>query len=1725
MSDQLRIDPIPYWGHRVLVRRQDGSRLEGVLGQSEDGSLLLDDAPLNVSGVEELRAVGVCFGPPDEEDLCLFRGVGPARGSYRVPCDQGELASRRDALRYGEFLLESDVRLVPVERDGRRALEAADVRVRAVRRLFYRPLLENDVFLYRTAEGLFPARLLPGEPLRLQRPDGSVIEPAEEDILDVTACPAAGDTVVCVTADGTTAEGTVISAGALSFYLDTGKGLRQVRCDSLRQLRFRGIWSGGGFDGRFALTPADADRPGIRAGLASFTVGVNARGLVARDVESADGGRKLLGLMLFSRSGKCFIGENIEKVSGSWRVTNPIAAYRARGEFPYDPDCVYAVRYTPGAGTDGDSDLPPVEEIVPVTGKAGLPLSFPKSRFSDVWITAEKRPVAPGDKLHYLFRDGERTIVGRRDRYEYDPRFMVGELTGKPVFASVVGEDSPVCGRLSAVNVRDDGIWVDVLYDMEKRFLPFSDITELRAFGHFTALDDKGGTIDGRFPFRMDDLHSQRDRDSSLLKLNAAASFRLVRPAAGRGFMLDDVMCMEESSELRYAVADDRETVFHFGVDPCVLTGPLDSRKVCLPWEAGAVYTVSAFRAAASDYPEVTWLDSYARFELTANSSLVVYPLETPEDGYVYGIVKRNSASSLTVYRSVLYHGEKLPQSLLGDVARSDSNAFNLNKADLLGQVRGNEAVCSRFFSAKRATQQSHRFLIRYLPDADGGITPDTVEVLHSFRLPLLAAIRTREGGAPVLVLGLDRSVQTRSALLEQAFRSARLNVLGREAAAFERLSADNINRAREYLDGLDPAELKRARLTAAARLRFMIWDKTDSRKDRDALRAVLPQALVALGRDMEVDRASLRQEQARFLYMLALRIEPWSLLAMTRYIISLACQQDPRMPAALSNRYKLGDVTAVIAGGVDDETFDAMVAGMVLLFVPMNFQISKQPDKLRDLTDPEGAAKTMTVLLANVDRAFAERLRQRLEDLVEDPVEGTTEDLLRQAVDQCEIYREFFTRDYAAAQYDEELQSRLDDPRSRLLFSGRNEALSQFRALLTAMHDTSEYNIFTIRKARFKQAAEKWRKLHLCQSTCLYQYLFPTLAISTGYRLSRAMAKFNSDTRPVLEIRGCDVIGQQGDLLHLRVSVGDPGGGPLRQTAENVSLRVQRSDRYEILEFPDRESTPSTERVSIDTGNSELVRFVLNRFPAGRTELGIDFCIRPVDPAAGQWTLKASLGYTWPWELPQVNNAMRLPEQEPESGAAVTDETELTFSAPGEIAPLDKTRVGLFHARFDGMIARYIRRLAKSDPDDPQIPALRNILDNRRRDVEHIVDAFCDPAFPDQLTEEARLVILQGQWRVGKSTVLNRVAPRLLQIDPEAVILTMELPSVNRQDEKLCTFSRVFSDAFLRSCRKAGVELGLDNETEAVEFAACRRALSVWMGQHPGKRVVLLMDEFTHLYADMRAGLASRNDLKELVSFLIGQEWRLLTVAVGGEFTARMLELLDGNTVQKMPRILDLQYLERAQVADFARFVIGEDRFPAGSAAAEAALDRLYELTRGNMFLLQGFCADLVNTAETDAANRAAAGDDAREDLVFTNRWIDRTIRRVASGMTELEKKMRFDFLWNPFNEDETGGEASEMTAPESVKLLDNERVFEDYRRIFRKIIDIADGTTHTFQREALRYALTEGETPEMDETVFNERFRALAENRHVLEHVNHSELCYRISVDLCFCLLYLSD
>ncbi len=1510
-----------------------------------------------------------------------------------------------------------------------------------------------------------------------------------------------GDAVSCTTEDGTGREGLVLAVLDDGFVLapgsDPGAAPELVSFDELRDFRLA--------EKRQSAAAAEDPSPAF------------------------SGGRERTGLLLFSENGSGFIGSSVQNASGRWLVPSPDAFFRADGKYAFDQEQrIYAVRYTlpdPAAEGSAPGARPLARAVRPLVGNSGRPLSFLKRSVSEVFV-AEAGQSVPDDWLHEEVRSGEDAFVAVRSRYPYDPRYMAGELTDKPVFARVGVTGELVCGRLKGASPQ--GITIATHTEKDGRQISFSDLTELRAFGHITALTGNGGTIDGRFRFRAEDLHSDWDRDTSRLKPGAAMCFRLARPASARGFVLDDVMCMEESEEIRYAAAcvSGEEKTFRFGKDPQFLCGEEDSRDFWFPWDPGAVYEVLVCRASGREYPEAEWVDSYARFVPEGVKDLRCRSLAPLTGGKEYAIAWRNpSDRSVTLCRLFYANTKRFPSRLIARKAASERwTSFSVPQASL-GQAGGSNRIALEMFqTSKRQTLSAHRFLVSYLPRGEDGIEPGSLEVLQAFKYPALAGLRYREDGtASSLVLCTDDSpAQSRPYLLSWAFSRTETGSFSKEAAAFRSIRADNVNDARAMLDRENVSGMDGLRLAAAAKLRFMIWNQTSDWDDRNRLRALLSPALNVIARIRGQGRSLEQQEWARFLYMLSLRVDPKSQNACTGFFSSLAFQQDSRRFASLSRLGTLREVTAAIADArVSGRFYDAMTAGSMMLFVPMPFEDRDSADSFREFVDPEAGRKTMAAVLSGMDSRFLQQYRSSLKRLLPEPSDGTTEDLIRQAVDQCNAFRDFFAEAYTPNQYEDELDRRLSDPRSGLLLSLKNNVTGQFRTLLEHMHDTSDYDIFLRRKACFdRAAAARKRLMDLYQYTCLFQYLYLPVARHAGSRLSYAMKKFADYSRPVLALGGCDVIGVRDGLLHLRVSITYPETSPMRQNAENVSLRLQPSEEYDILPNEEKGVTPPTERSVFNTSVKDLAVFDLPKLPAGRSETGIDFLVRPRDPETGRWTLKASLAYGWAWS-PDPKAILDVPGGH---DSDMTAQAELSFARPGSSASLDRRRVGLFQAKFDNRVAKRIRELEAADPSDPQIPALRSILLNRRKDVEDIAEAFCDPAFPDSLAEDARLVILQGQWRVGKSTVLSRIGPRIREIDPSAVVVLMDLPFVNRNDETVSTFSRSFAHSFVLACDRAGVSLIPDGDPEdrILEFGECRRLLSRWMKAHPDKRILLLLDEFTHLYADMRSGLASRQDLKELVTFLISEEWRLLTVAVGGEFTSRMLELLDGNTIQKTPKIVDLQYLDEIRVRDFARFVIGEDRFAGdGSGGSEAALHRLYELTRGNMFLLQEFCTDLIRCSEEDAKKRAAAGAAWDEDLVFTNRWIDRTIRRVASSMTELEKKHRFDFLWNPFNEDENGGDVS---SPDTVSLLNNERVFEDYRSIFRGIIQVADGDTHTFQRDALKQFLTEGEFPVMTPEIFEERFLALAETRRVIEHVNNSDLCYRIPVDLCFILLYLS-
>ncbi len=1497
----------------------------------------------------------------------------------------------------------------------------------------------------------------------------------------------AGRLVDCITEDGAKREGTVLAVLDDGFVLEMGSPLQPapelISYDAVREIRL-------------LKRQTEAGSREMNAGL--------------------DAGERI-GLLYYISENGAFIGECIQNGT----VVNREAFYWNRGEHSFRTDEVYLVRYTADQQAAREAGkAPPARCVIPLTGKNGEMISFPKQYYSELRLLPEGAAPKP-EPGQVLIPAGGRLIAARQSGLLES---MARELLGKTVFASLRDGES-VCGRLE--DVSGGGISVATCFEKESRRVDFFDLAELLSFGHITSLTGEGGVVDGRFRFRMVDLRSDWDRDVSRLRVGAAVCFRPVKTAAGV-FAAKDVMCMEEETDERYAGAAqvNGEYVYRFGQDPKVLCGEEGGRDLWFPWDNGAVYQVRmhrAWRRAPGDRREMEWVESYVRFVPEGVKTLRCLPLDPLPAGMEYAIAWRNPGDdTLTIYRNAYHNSRKIPMDLAFGKADTGRKAAYTVPMSSVGELGGESIPLEIMLSSRRDTVNIHRFLVRYTPLEGNGIEPDSMEVLRSFRYPALAGFRFRpDQNAVSLVLCTDDPpVQGGAFLLNRAFSRTDLASFGREAVDFSTLRADNVNAARELLDSSSGTGLEGLRLAAAAKLRFMIWDHTSGWDDRAKLRAVLSPALNTIGRIRSQGRSAEQQEWARFLYMLSLRVDPRSQNAYTWFVASLAYQLNPRL-AFLSRLRTLQEVTlAIVRADVSDSFYDAMTAGIMMLFVPMPFERADSGDKFRELVDPDAGRKTMDELLRNMDTGFRARYQASLERLVQEPSSaGTLEDLLRQAVEQCNAFRDLFTANYEPGQYEEELDRRLADPRARLVVPNRSRVNDRFHTMLERMHDTSEYDIFPRRKASFERAQAAKKQVNLYQETCLYQYLYaPVMSQAVG-RLIFAMKKYADYSRPVLTFNGCDVIGVRGELLHLRLSIAVPDAAPMRQNAENVSVRILFSDDYEILPNDERGDSPSTERSSVDVSVSGSIAFILKSIPAGRAEAGVDFLIRPKDPAADSWTLTASMVYGWAWD---TSGNYRADDAVGRNSSRV-DWTELTFSRPRELPPLSQRRAGLFHAKFDSHIERYIRDLSKEDPDSPQIPALRRILRNRYRDVEAVTDAFRDPAFPDTLADEAQMVILQGQWRVGKSTVLNRIGNRIREIDPQAVVLSMNMPFVNREGKAVSTFSRAFAQALLNVCAAADIRLLPEDEMDKViEFSECRRLLSRWMSAHPGVRVVLLLDEFTHLYADMRAGKAARSDLKELVTFLISDEWKLLTVAVGGEFTSRMLGLLDGNTIQKMPKIVNLQYLDEARVRDFARFVIGEERFGAeGSGASDAALSRLYDLTRGNMFLLQEFCSDLIKTATEDADKQAEAGRDWDENLVFTNRWIDRTLRQVAAGMNELGKKHRFDFLWNPFNEDENSADVSDQ---KTVSLLENEHVFEDYRNIFRGIIQVADGDTHTFHRQTLKELLTEGEAAVMTPETFEERFLALLETRKVLERVGYSERCYRIAVDLCFILLYLS-
>ncbi len=1400
-----------------------------------------------------------------------------------------------------------------------------------------------------------------------------------------------------------------------------------------------------------------------------------------------------------------YVGETVAKArNGRLLVDGSDVAYLPRQRSQeFESDTVYLVRYTP---VYSESNYLLAARVTALVGKDNERIAFSTAGLIKAQIVTNGT-IELGNRPTRLvaFEGGAVLITDERPKPGYDPAFVSERMLNHPVFVRVRGEEARVCGFLS--RIEEDSIIVSTGYDQDGRRISCSDLEEVRYFGHITALSHNpaspGGLIDKTLRFLLEEhAHSQKDRNSIGFRKGQAVSFRLVRSGLDARIEVDDVMLMEESSAAGYAVSgsDESDPACRFGEDPLALFGQESGRRVYLPkntvWMENTVYRVNIHRAYHAEL-DAEWLDTvWIRLD-----EIKHLKLNPPEDGYTYAIARRfNDRKRVQLTRSILLRNEDNPQE--------QPRAIPVGVFE--GLKGGQKDVAA--FNSTAAGFQRVSYLIRYQADKTGGVVPGTVTIVQSLLGYDRAWLRFRGGREQPLLLydETQRQKQNNPLLLDWAFNGIALPVDVH----------NDLDYARYLLDS--PADIPWEDWPRMAKARYAIWKTTRHPADLKALQDILANALTAIGDRQRTSPASFQQEQAQFLYMLALRVNPAAPRALSHFLVSSVYPQDPQFKDLLDKHTPQGVTAAIMEKKVPDAVFDALIVRTILLLIPLSFD---EQDVFSRLALPASEAQSgiLTALLSGMAEDFRARYQARLAILIGEPMsQATPEELIQMAVqkaeEQCRMIQGQL-RDYRNYQPDKPLFEEI---------IGKNVVLQQFPSLMRSIQQTRDNNLYHLRKASFDAAFIELKKRKSYQYTCLQRLLYPDrIASEIRNGLISAERDWIAYTKPTLAINGCDVIGYRDDgCLHLRISITNGALRPVRQPAENVSLHLRCSEDYEILQNTD--DTPFPEQSVWDRGGavSGSVKIDLTSpFPPCRSELGVDFLLKPANPNAVSWTLTAQLTYSWPWDLPDAAE----PQGKGQRGKQRTHEWVLQVSRLpqpeaeklAEEAGAIASRANLFTTKIDQNIQAKIRTLKA---DDPRRDILEKIYHNRDKDVEEIVDVFRDPVYENRLRDDAPLVILQGQWRVGKTTVLNRIQQRIRQIDPHAVVILMSLNPADVRSADINTsgrrFAKDFLEAFAGACQEAGQDPGsraaeAADTFEPIELRECSRLLRNWKRDHPDVRVVLLLDEFTNLYNDMRKGLAYRADLKELVGFLK----QLLTVAVGGEFTARMLSEMDGNAIQKDLKILNLTYMNQEQVYDFARYLIGEERLPEGSEASRAALDRLYTLTRGSLFLLQKFCVSLANKAKASP----------KETMVLTNRWIDQAIYLEAKKMRdngELEKTKWFDFLWNPFNEDREDAAAEDRSpslgiAPVTIDRLSDDRVRDDYRLFFDTIIAIADLSTHTFQKDKLKSELTGGTPPRMTEDVFHKRFSELVDNRRVLESVSNSSQCFRISVDLCYSML----
>ncbi len=514
--------------------------------------------------------------------------------------------------------------------------------------------------------------------------------------------------------------------------------------------------------------------------------------------------------------------------------------------------------------------------------------------------------------------------------------------------------------------------------------------------------------------------------------------------------------------------------------------------------------------------------------------------------------------------------------------------------------------------------------------------------------------------------------------------------------------------------------------------------------------------------------------------------------------------------------------------------------------------------------------------------------------------------------------------------------------------------------------------------------------------------------------------------TRPQLQIGSCDDIYEEGQgwLVHVPVySVANSG-----QAAMDVRLKIEASDKFTML-------TQEIEPIARLLSDGEIRYF--------------SFRIQPTEADCEYITLRAQLSYQHIAEVQFEERGKR------QRAAGYQEKWK---------------RVVLPYKEFDVMLRKEAREPIESRYielfDNGHVTyneQTSDILKNREESIQDVLRLLTeeDAEGVRKLRHKPTWVALYGQWRVGKTTILHEVERRLNEFYPDAYVLFMECPSVDKNEVNQDFKKKFAEDIYdlIRTriilddddhVRQIFIDLQSDpiigNLSEDISWGNVQLFLRAFSERYrkykPDGRIVLFVDEFTRIYHAILYNRVGSGFLEEWRDYF--EKNGMFVITAGGEHTVAMLNAYVPNSTQKTTTVF-VDNLTPEFTEEYVRFVIHNDDY--FGSAMSTVMNRIYKLTQGNVYLLYNFCRALVQYVN-------------KERIPYISvTTLYKTINEMVAGYGNSEglEGYLFNSLYNPFNE----GEKKEEISNEELRLPDDE-VLEDNKRIMHAIVKHADRETH---------------------------------------------------------------